>query len=60
MSWNTGSISEALLGVPVLRGVTNIMERCDVTGHYRMLWKHYGAFTERYGTVMENIDFAHH
>jgi len=25
-----------------------------------MLWEHYGALTERYETVTENIDFAHH
>jgi len=43
---------------------------CDVTTRYRMLQKHcrslgtlqerYGALTECYKTVTENIDFAHH
>jgi len=28
------------------------------TMHNRMLWEHYEALTERYETVMENIDFC--
>ena len=32
----------------------------SIAGHYGTLWERYRAPTERYGTVTENIDFAHH
>ena len=42
----------------------NITERCmmlqDATEALRIITDHYGALTECYGTVTENIDFGHH
>jgi len=32
----------------------------DVTGRYGTFRDRYSALMERYGTIMENIDFAHH
>jgi len=32
----------------------------DVTEALRIVTGCYGALTERYGTIRENIDYAHH
>jgi len=49
------NITEALCTIMGRYGTSQ-----SIAGCYGTLREHYVALTERYETVMENIDFAHH